>query len=731
MRFYFLFLSFSLLSLQTAFGQQETACGTVPTEEQIEFMRQIDVNAFRARTANSIINVPLKIHIIRRSDGTGGLTPGSVTQAINTANDYYVNSGIQFFQFEDINFIDNDDLFDLNSSQEGIVANPNDVKDVVNVYFSNTLSAGFPLCGYTRFPPSVDRVFMSNQCVFGGTFEHELGHYFTLYHTHGKTNTGTTDELADGSNCLVAGDDICDTPADPNLSGKVDPGTCTYTGEGGVDANGDGYNPLVNNIMAYSLDRCQDAFTADQYARIRSGLLGGRAYLRITTSVLTALFSSTESEICPGSSVNFRANSSGATSFNWSFPGGSPSTSTRENPVITYSDIGKYSVTLTVGNSTGSQASTTRTQYVIVDNPGLKGTNDSTRITLDNGSLDSRVEIVNPDNRLTFELSDVDSEAQGGSGSLTVNNFLYATDQERNVDDVILPIVSPVGVRGFRVEFSYAYTYFPTLFDGVSILPARYDSLEVLLRSKCGGATQSLWIEGGEDLATAVATNEDFVPSENDWQRKSVDFRFTQEFDFALIALRNISYNGNNLYIDNIEVIPDYSLEKPLGLRIEAEENGFTTLSWRDMSINEMGFSIEKSTDGQNYVSVDTVEANVNTYTIDEGSLEGNAYYRVRAIGIKGFQSLASSEIMINVLSSEVDNSDIVLYPNPFRDFISLRGVESGSYQIYSFTGKLLKDGKFEVGRIDGLDDLSAGMYLLTLKDVNNENILFRSKIYK
>jgi len=74
-------------------------------------------------------------------------------------------------------------------------------------------------------------------------------------------------ELADGSNCGICGDYICDTPADPKIL-HVDPTTCLWDGTtcsgSPVDANGDPYNPPVHNIMAYVPPQCMQHFTPGQ-----------------------------------------------------------------------------------------------------------------------------------------------------------------------------------------------------------------------------------------------------------------------------------------------------------------------------------------------------------------------------------------------------------------------------------------------------------------------------------
>lgn len=95
---------------------------------------------------------------------------------------------------------------------------------------------------------------------------HEIGHYFGLLHTF-----ESGDELVDGSNCAVAGDYICDTPADPYQEGVdtvyVD-GNCVFIYEG-KDVNGDFYSPMVSNVMSYYPSQCRcGTFTNEQFLRM-------------------------------------------------------------------------------------------------------------------------------------------------------------------------------------------------------------------------------------------------------------------------------------------------------------------------------------------------------------------------------------------------------------------------------------------------------------------------------
>ena len=71
-------------------------------------------------------------------------------------------------------------------------------------------------------------------------------------------------------------------------------------------------------------------------------------FIVLPASVLTASFSANETSICEDQSVSFTDQSFGAISWEWTFEGGTPGTSTLQNPVIEYSNEGIYNVSLTV-----------------------------------------------------------------------------------------------------------------------------------------------------------------------------------------------------------------------------------------------------------------------------------------------------------------------------------------------------------------------------------------------
>ncbi len=80
-------------------------------------------------------------------------------------------------------------------------------------------------------------------------------------------------------------------------------------------------------------------------------------------------FTGSPTTVSAGGNITFTDNSTNTpTSWSWSFPGGTPATSTNQNPLITYYSAGIYSVSLIATNSCGSDTET-KTEYITVSEP--------------------------------------------------------------------------------------------------------------------------------------------------------------------------------------------------------------------------------------------------------------------------------------------------------------------------------------------------------------------------
>jgi PKD repeat protein len=104
-----------------------------------------------------------------------------------------------------------------------------------------------------------------------------------------------------------------------------------------------------------------------------------------------ASFTSSEANGCLPFTVTFEDTSTGSpTGWNWTFPGGIPSTSTEQNPTVVYNSAGTFDVNLEVTNPAGT-SSVEQTSYITVsENPMADFT-----VTV---NLDGNVDFINNSN---------------------------------------------------------------------------------------------------------------------------------------------------------------------------------------------------------------------------------------------------------------------------------------------------------------------------------------------
>lgn len=257
-------------------------CGTSITPEMAPDMQQLEELGIYESTFvdRYILYVPLTIHIVRQTNGTGGTTQANIDATIDDANVHWFGAGIQFFQSGPTLFVDHDTYyFNIDTTAEcNALRGTDQVANTVNTYFTQNLADETgSLCGQATFTstPGNQGVLMSNGCTNAGgnttTFAHELGHYFDLLHTH-DTTFGM--ECPNGSNCSNTGDLLCDTPADPDLTGNLS--GCTYNGT--ATRCGSVFAPDPTILMSYG-GSCRTHFTTGEHNRALATLVNLRSNL--------------------------------------------------------------------------------------------------------------------------------------------------------------------------------------------------------------------------------------------------------------------------------------------------------------------------------------------------------------------------------------------------------------------------------------------------------------------
>jgi len=130
------------------------------------------------------------------------------------------------------------------------------------------------------------------------------------------------------------------------------------------------------------------------------------------------------------------------------------------------------------------------------------------------------------------------------------------------IQDLELPTLDCSNLMNATLTFNYAYTSYP----------GYNDSLRVQLSEDCGVTWQNLFYSGGIDLSTAPATTRSFFPLPDQWKSKKLALNSTGSE--VLLRFRSINRNGNNLFLDDIQVLDDGSVAV-----VEPETSGDFSLS--------------------------------------------------------------------------------------------------------------------------------------------------------
>ncbi len=263
----------------------------------------------------------------------------------------------------------NPDFDNMKSSATGGV----DIWDrdrYLNIWVCDMGSSGVQ--GFAQFPggdASTDGIVLDYRYVgTGGTTSHpydlgrpgthEVGHWLGLYHTWGDGDCDDDDGHTDTPNC--DGEFYADVDNSCNGPGEQ----CTGAGD-----------RMIQNYMDYADDGCMNLFTQQQADKMRTVLDGFRLPLQSSnglgdgTEVPYTNFTSNKTEVIVGGDVEFFSLAAGATSWHWTFAGGTPSSSSDEDPIVTYNSVGTYDVTLVATNANGDSTLTITDYIEVIEAP--------------------------------------------------------------------------------------------------------------------------------------------------------------------------------------------------------------------------------------------------------------------------------------------------------------------------------------------------------------------------
>lgn len=238
-------------------------------------------------------------------------------------------------------------------------------------------------------------------------------------------------------------------------------------------------------------------------------------------------FSADETIGCAPLTVNFTdASSPNTTNWSWQFPGGTPSSSTLQNPTVVYQNKGKFNVSLTVSNAAGS-STLTLTDYIIVND-------------VPTGTF--ATELVPPDTvKFTNQTQDWVSllwDFGDGSSSTDVNPVhAYAME-----GDYLVTLTATNGCGDFVIEQVVTITAPPTSDFYASPLTGCTPFVVEFTENASENATDYTWSFPGGDPAFSSDPN------------PIVTYNSPGKYDVMLIV-SNFAGSDTAMFVDYIDVI--------------------------------------------------------------------------------------------------------------------------------------------------------------------------------
>ncbi|MBK7383504.1 MAG: PKD domain-containing protein [Flavobacteriales bacterium] len=247
---------------------------------------------------------------------------------------------------------------------------------------------------------------------------------------------------------------------------------------------------------------------------------------------------------CLAPSVQFYDNSvlsGNGYSWSWSFPGGTPSTSTNRSPLITYNAPGTYDVTLTVTDANGTNA---RTIAGFVTYANFTATAPMLADAEDQAVTPTGWRIDNPDGLDTWTNEAVTGADGNATRAWRMDYYYYNAPGQ--VDRLITPVITLGGSAGTHLKFHHAYKPYGASYP---------DGLRVEISTNCGQNWTQLYYAQQAALGTTSTGTSPWAPTAaNQWLLHDIDI---SAYDGQSVVIRFTGVNGygDRLYLDNLEVV--------------------------------------------------------------------------------------------------------------------------------------------------------------------------------
>ena len=573
------------------------------------------------RATNSVITVPVVIHIVWNStNAAGNISDAQATSQIGVLNQDYgrtntdagntptpfkpvaANTNIQFCLAQrtpagvattGIERRQNNAVtsWSTDNAVKAYSTGGLDIWDPTKYLNIWVCDLGSSLLGYGEFPTGSTTTTMgvvilnsafgntgtvSSPYQLGRTTTHEFSHCFNMYHIWGDDGTACT------------GTDYCsDTP---NQAGSTT--TCpTFPLLDACKSSpapnaGDPVNGIMfMNYMDYSYDNCMNMFTTQQSARANA-VLSTAPYNALASSngctPLSALnndagissITNPTGTLCNGTYTpvvvlkNYGVNALTSATINYSVDAGAASTMPWTGSIASAGTANVTLPSVTTANGAHVFHAWTSMPNGVTD---TQASNDSSKnsITVSGGAGQS-LPFSEGFESATFaptgwSLVNPDAAttwARTTAAFKTGSASAYMDDFNYATigqrDDLVTPALNLSSVSNPVLTFEVAYTY------ATNGTANNTDTLNVQVSTDCGATWHSIYKKGGVALATVTPTNNastNFTPTAAQWRLESTSLSTYSAATNAVFKFTNVNGYGDDMYID------DVSISSPTGVQ--------------------------------------------------------------------------------------------------------------------------------------------------------------------